>query len=274
MATSKEGQRIPHGSQEVRRSKAQQSWSSRRACEAGPAPFPAESRHRLASGGGHTARQRARANVSGAAAFFLLFGLALLAIDWRTTRNDWPAQFLCLTAAAAPAFGALGLLLGPAVSPVTLALPAVVGYFLLTGGLLCSRADWALGGLLTSRSPGAKLLQKAIPGSLLILGIIGWAISKALLTEVHFSWAEVSALAVASAAILAGFVVWMASIVDRSDADRRKIEEALRVSKEELDRLLGRIEEPESEKTAAAQGKLGFRYGPAPDGCSRLAFLA
>jgi PAS domain S-box-containing protein len=192
-----------------------------------------------------------------AAGFFVFFGLALLLIDWRTTRDDWPAQFLCLGAATAPAFGILGLLLGPAVSVATLALPAVVCYSLLTAGLLCSRADWALGGLLTSHSPGAKLLRKAIPGSLLALGLFAWTISKPLLTDAHISWVRASFLAILGSAILAGFVVWTASIIDRSDADRRKIEAALHVSKEELDRLLDRIEEPQAEAVLRRRVKLG-----------------
>ena len=45
---------------------------------------------------------------------FLLFGLALQAIDWRTKRQHWVAQFLGLPAIIAPAFALLGLFWGPA----------------------------------------------------------------------------------------------------------------------------------------------------------------
>jgi len=60
------------------------------------------------------------------------------------------------------------------VSDLTVALPAVVSYFLLTSGLVCSRASWALGGLLTSRSRGAQLLRRTAPSALLVLSLIGW----------------------------------------------------------------------------------------------------
>jgi hypothetical protein len=94
---------------------------------------------------------------------FLLLGLALLGIDWRTRREDWPAQFLCLGAALAFPFGLVGLILGPGVSPITSPLPTVVSLFALAAGLLCSRATWALGGLLIRNSPGQSCCEERFP---------------------------------------------------------------------------------------------------------------
>ena len=193
-----------------------------------------------------------------AAGVFLLLGPALLAIDWRTRRGDWPAQFLSVGAAIGAAFGLLGLILGAGISPITLALPAVVCYFLLAFGLLCSRATWALGGMLTSSSRGARLLRRAVPAALLVLGLIGFSISKPLLTDSHFTWIEVSVLALFSSILLAGFVAWVAFIVERGDAERRKLEEALDVGKEQMDRLLDRIEEPEAEARLRRKVNAGF----------------
>ena len=181
-----------------------------------------------------------------AAGAFLLLGLALLGIDWRTRGRKWPAQFLCLGAAFTPAFGLLGLMVGPSVSPITLALPAVVGFVALTAGLLCSRPTWALGGFLTRRSRGARLLRAALPAALMVLGLLGWLISKPLLSEVHFTWVEVTLLAIATGAMLAGFIGWTALLVDRSDDEQKKVEEALHLGQEQVDRLLERMEQPES----------------------------
>ena len=191
-----------------------------------------------------------------AAGNFLLFGLGLLVIDWRTRREDWPAQFLCLGAAIAPAFGALSLLLGPKVTPLTVALPAVASYFLLTSGLICSRATWALGGLLTSRSEGARLLRGAVPASLLVLSLIGWFISRPLLTQEHLTWVEVSALAVFASAALVGLITWMAFMVERSDLERRRAETALHIGQGPLEP--GRIGEPESEKRLLRKANWAF----------------
>jgi len=176
-----------------------------------------------------------------AAGYFLLTGLALLAIDWRPRRDDWPAQFVCFGAAVAPAFGLLGLLVGPKLSPITLALPAVFCYTLLTSGLICSRATWALEGLLTSQNSGARLLRRGTPAALTVLSLIGWSISKPLLTEEHFTWVEVSVLAVISGAVLAGFTAWMAFMVERSDALNAELERRVAERTEALGESEGRL---------------------------------
>jgi PAS domain S-box-containing protein len=178
---------------------------------------------------------------------FLLFGLALQAIDWRTKRQYWVAQFLCLPVSIAPAFALLGLLWGPNVSPITVPVPTGVAFFALIAGLLCSRASWAMGGLLTRQSPGTTFFRRALPVGMLVLGLIGWLISRPLLTEEHFTWVEVSALATVTGALLAGFIAWTAIVVDRSDGQRRKLEEVLNLGQLQMDRLLEQVEEPETE---------------------------
>jgi hypothetical protein len=193
-----------------------------------------------------------------AAGVFLLLGLALLGIDWQTRGKDWPAQFLAIVAMAGAAFGLMGLILGPNTSPVTLALPAVVSYFLLAFGILCSRPTWAVGGLLFSRSQGAGLVRNAVPAALLTLSLVGLSISRALLTEAHFTWVEVSVLGVFCSALLAGFIVWIAFLVERGNAERKKIEGASHISKEQLDHLLNRIEEPQEEKLLRRKVSVGF----------------
>ncbi|MGA9391056.1 MAG: hypothetical protein WBV69_11475, partial [Candidatus Sulfotelmatobacter sp.] len=150
-----------------------------------------------------------------AALIFLLLGPALLTIDWRTRRGDWPSQFLSLGAMMASAFGLLGLILGPSVTPITLALPAELSYLLITSGIVASRPDWALGGLLVSQNSGARLFRRGVPAALLVLGAVGFILSKFLLTEAHLTWVEVSAIAVASGIALAGFTAWMAFAVER-----------------------------------------------------------
>ncbi|MGA9528638.1 MAG: PAS domain S-box protein [Terriglobales bacterium] len=195
-----------------------------------------------------------------AAIIFLLFALALGLIDWRTRRNDWPAQFLSLATALAAVFGALSFVFGPKASSIPVALPAVGAYVGLAFGALCARPQWAIGGLLISDTQGAKFLRKVVPASLLALALIGWIISKPLLTEEHFTWIEVSALALFSSALLGAFTAWIAFILDRGDAERRKLEQALNVSQETIDQLLDRIEEPPAEKKLRAKVRAGFAF--------------
>jgi PAS domain S-box-containing protein len=147
------------------------------------------------------------------------------------------------------------------VSPITLALPAAIAYFVLAFGIVCVRSPWAIGGLLTSDSQGAKLLRKVVPAGFLVLGLIGWLISKPLLTETHFTWVEVSALGILCSSLLAGFIAWIAFIVDRGDTERAKLEEALHISKDQLDRLVDRIDNRSDEPQAEAQLRRKVRAG-------------
>ena len=182
-----------------------------------------------------------------AAGAFLLLSLALLLIDWRTRGEKWPAQFICLAAALAPVLGMLGWILEPDASPITLSWPAVVAFAILSAGLLCSRAPWALGGVLTRQGPGARMLRGAFPAVLLVLCVLAWLLSKPLLSGVHFTWAEVTVLAIVTGSMIAGFIGWTTFIVDRSDRERKGLEEALHLRQEHLDRLLNSVAEPESE---------------------------
>ncbi len=135
----------------------------------------------------------------------------------------WVAQFFCLPACIAPVFALLGLLWGPsALSPITV--PDTDGDRIFGAGGRATVFAQKLGNgrLPTHRSPGTTFLRRALPSGMLVLGIIGWLISKPLLTEVHFTWVEVSALAIVTGALLVSFIVWTAIVVDRSDGQRRK----------------------------------------------------
>jgi CheY-like chemotaxis protein len=57
----------------------------------------------------------------------------------------------------------------------------------------------------------------------------------------------VTVLAIVNGSMIAGFSGWTTFIVDRSDRERKRMEEALRLRQEHLDRLLNAVEEPETE---------------------------
>ncbi len=79
---------------------------------------------------------------------------------------------------------------------------------------------------------------------MLVLGFVGWLISKPLLTEDHFTWVEVSALAIVTGALLVSFLGWTA-IVRRSQRwPTKKLEEVLQLGQEQMNRLLEQVEEP------------------------------
>src|SRR5208337_4365919 len=90
--------------------------------------------------------------------------------------------------------------------------------------LVGARPTWAVGGFLASPGAGARLFRKVIPAALLVLSLIGLSITKTLLTDSHFTWVEVSLLALFCSALLTGFIMWVAFIVERSDASNARLE--------------------------------------------------
>jgi PAS domain S-box-containing protein len=193
-----------------------------------------------------TAGARVRMSPVGASLFIFL-SLAMFLIDRRTRRGDWPVQFLVLGAAMSAGFGSIGILVEDGPTPITLALPAALIGLSLSAGVVCARAQWALSGLLTSDTRGARLLRRVVPTGLLLLGLIGLSISKPLLTDTHISKSAAALLALLCSLLLAGFFVWVSFVVDQGEIERRQLEEAQQLRPDQLDQLLGRVEEPADE---------------------------
>ena len=179
----------------------------------------------------------------------LLLGCGLLILDRKTRRGHWLAQWLAIAAAISSAVGILDFALGRPIAHTHIAFPGTINFAVVSLGLICVRAEWALGGVLASTSAGAKLLRKVVPAALGVLILMGWLLSKPLLTEAHFNWFQVSILALISSFLLVMLVAWNARILDRVEREQRKAEEALHVSKEMLDGLLGRFEDSPVEVT-------------------------
>jgi PAS domain S-box-containing protein len=81
----------------------------------------------------------------------------------------------------------------------------------------------------------------------IVFGVLGWLFSKPLLSGVDVTWAEVTVLAIVTGSMIAGFVGWTTFMVDRSDRERKRLEEALQLHQEHQDRSVNAVEEPETE---------------------------
>jgi PAS domain S-box-containing protein len=178
------------------------------------------------------------------AGILVLLSLAILMIDRRTRRGDWPAQFFVLGAAMGAVFGSIGILVEDGPTPVSLSLPAAIACLSLSAGIVCARAEWALGGLLTGDTRGARLLRKGVPAGLSVLGLIGLSIAKPLLRDTHISRTTATLLGLLCSLLLAGFVVWISFIVDQGEIEQRQVGEAEQPDPGRLDLPLGRSEEP------------------------------
>ena len=156
---------------------------------------------------------------------FLLLGLALLLLDWKPRQKAWPAQYLCFGAATSAIFGLFSLLMEPREAGITMALPTAVNFFVLSFAVVFSRAEWAVRGLLTSKSTGARLLRRTSPVTFVFLSLILWSISKTLITEGQLSWPVASVLAILCGLVVIGFITWTSFIVERRDVQSTLLEE-------------------------------------------------
>ena len=73
------------------------------------------------------------------------------------------------------------------------------------------------------------MLRGAFPAVMLVLCVLGWLLSKHLLSGVHFTWAEVTLLAILAGCMTASFIGWTTFMVDRSDRERKRLDEALQL---------------------------------------------
>ena len=103
--------------------------------------------------------------------------------------------------------------------------------------------SWVIGNLLTRLSPATSMLRAALAGALLVLGLLLWLISKALVSEVHFTWSIISSLVIAAVAMLMG----TAFFVKRRHGVPQKTGEVLQLDQMQLDGPPEEIEEPETE---------------------------
>ena len=172
-----------------------------------------------------------------------LLGLAVLLLDWRTRRRDWPAQFLAGASLVVASLGMLDFALGQAGSQTNIALPAAVNLLILSLAVVYARPDWAGGGLLVSPAQGAQWLRRTLPAALAALILCFALMSKALLTTVHLAWIEVSCVMITAGLLLVALIGRAAILIEHSDRKRERAEGALHLDATKLDELMDRYDD-------------------------------
>jgi hypothetical protein len=76
---------------------------------------------------------------------------------------------------------------------------------------------------------------------------VGWIRWQVTASGRYSEWSIVVLATLTTMSLLAGIIAWAAMLVDRNDAERRKLEEALQVSEDQLNRLLDRLAAPPAE---------------------------
>jgi PAS domain S-box-containing protein len=169
---------------------------------------------------------------------FILLGLALIGLDWtvmwRAHRLS-PTQVLAATAVITSIVGLLDFVLASATSYTHIALQTAVVLCLLSLCIACARTDRAIGGLVVSVGVGGTLVRRLLPGAIIIPILIGGLWWKAV-SEGHASmWAGGTMMVVTMITLLGSLTVLIGFLVNRTDVERRKSEQALHRSEEELE---------------------------------------
>jgi PAS domain S-box-containing protein len=112
-----------------------------------------------------------------------------------------------------------------------------------------------MGDLLTRLSPGTSFLRAALAGALPVLGLLVWLISKASVSEFHFTWIVISSLVIVAVAMLAG----IAFLVNRRHGVQKITGRVMQPGQMRLDGpLREEIEEPETEARLQRWAKAAF----------------
>ena len=190
-----------------------------------------------------------------------LLAFSLLILDWRTRRGDWLAQIPAALAGIASVFALLALNTGGYFRGVEVAVPSGVSCIVLAAGVICARPDWAMAGMLTRSSSGARWLRRTVPAALLILLLFGWVLATPLLTAEHLSLIEATTIALVACLLVVGLIAWGAILLDRSEWQRDRAQAALNLKAEQLEVLLDEYQDMPADTSSRAGSRAGVLTG-------------
>jgi PAS domain S-box-containing protein len=183
---------------------------------------------------------------------FLLLGVALLLLDYRTKRGWRPAEGLALAAGVMGLVAVAGYAYGTSVlygvgTFIPMAVNTAVGFILLSAGVMCARPAQGLPALFFGSSAGALLARRLLPAALLVPLVFGWLRLEGQKLGLYDAAGGVSFMVTATTLILA-ILVWRFAVeLDRTELARGRAEKSLRDLNENLEaRVAERTEDLES----------------------------
>jgi PAS domain S-box-containing protein len=119
-----------------------------------------------------------------------------------------------------------------------MAVPTLVVFMLLELGILFARPQYGIANILSSMNSGGSLARRLIPPAIIlpiVLGYLGLAGNFITANEQQF---RISLLVLTTIFLLATFILLHAYFVDRVDVERKLAEQALKLSKAQLQAIL------------------------------------
>ena len=166
-----------------------------------------------------------------AALNFLFLGGALLALHVR--RGGWIASFLALAAAAVAVQALMGIAyvaesISGFVSYTHIAIHTALAFLVLSTGVLLRLRDRGITGFVMSDTPGGAMARSLLPAVIAVPLVFGWLRVMGERAGLFGDEFGVSLLITSSILTLVIVVGWSAVTLNKSDAERKRAEEAVR----------------------------------------------
>jgi PAS domain S-box-containing protein len=164
---------------------------------------------------------------------FSLLGLALAFLDSGTRRGRWPAQYLVLPTVVITSLAFMGCFYGVEAlerfAPyVSIALHTVVGFFLLSTGVLMSRPDRGMMATITGEEPGGVLARRMLLPAVLVPLLAGWMHVLGERAGWYGGGLGAALFSMTLIILFALLIWWSANILNRMNARRKRAEEEIR----------------------------------------------
>jgi len=170
---------------------------------------------------------------------FLLLGLALLFLDAPGSATDYPAAAagtVSLIAVIGYAYGIRALYSVGAFASV--ALHTAIGFAILSIGILAARPERGLTALVTNARPGGTLMRTLLLPAVVIPIVLGWLCLQGQRAGLYGTEFGVALFAMSNIVVFLGLAAWTGRSLDKSDAERRQAESALRRSEGRMKSVL------------------------------------
>jgi len=189
------------------------------------------------AGAGTSPRNRMAPNT---ALMFMLIGASLVGLDHRSRAVRKCTELLCLAAGLLTFLALTGYLYGASFlygvgSYIPMALTTALAFGALTIGILAARPARGLTAILLRTSPGGVLVRQLLPATLAAPILLGVLRLEGERLGFYDTGGGVTITVTVTMLFLASLVWWSAASLDRTDAARRRADQAVREANEQLE---------------------------------------
>ena len=150
---------------------------------------------------------------------FVLIGLAVLMLDVRSRRGEWPAQFCALGVVAVTVLIFLAYFCGVEIPRyiehyVSIALHTVIAFLLLAVAILLARPDRGFMAVFLADDVGGHVARRMLPAALLLPALLAWLSTVGRHLGDYGTGVQMALLATSLTLIFTGLVWWSARALE------------------------------------------------------------